>query len=420
MKGLKTGFIILAAALITFGLSGMASAFHSGGVAECVGCHHIHDAAGGALLANSDASSTCLSCHESTRIGSYHVSTPESLLGAGNPPQNLSPGGDFAWLKKEYTWSARPGHLGSEGLDHFGHNIVAVDYSYAADGTNVTAPGGTLDSSTLSCTDCHDQHGKLRRLSDGTFDVTGAPIIASGSYHNSPDPAAGQAVGAYRLLRGNASDAGPSGVSFSIPFNGAFNAVAPSSYNRPDNVVTQQTRVAYGAGVTDWCATCHADMHAGTSEKLTHPTGNQTMGTDVADNYNSYVGSGNLTGSSATSFDSLVPFQEDNSTDYSGVLKPAATPFDRTGPVSADRVMCLSCHRAHASGWEYMTRWDNEIEMIVIDGQWPGTDATGEASLPKWAKGRTQAEREMAMYNKPASFYATYQRALCNKCHAKD
>ena len=35
MKGLKVSLVIMAAALLTIGLSGMAYAFHSGGVAEC-------------------------------------------------------------------------------------------------------------------------------------------------------------------------------------------------------------------------------------------------------------------------------------------------------------------------------------------------------------------------------------------------
>ena len=51
MKGLKVSLVIMAAALLTIGLSGMAYAFHSGGVAECGGCHSMHaPKAGGAFL----------------------------------------------------------------------------------------------------------------------------------------------------------------------------------------------------------------------------------------------------------------------------------------------------------------------------------------------------------------------------------
>jgi hypothetical protein len=302
-----------------------------------------------------------------------------------------------------------------EGLDRAGHNIIAFDYDYAQDETNGTAPGGTMDSGDLACTSCHDQHGQLRRLSNGSIAKTGAPIIASGSYDNSPVPAAGQAVGVYRLLRGVGSDPGTGGVAFTNPVPAA---VTPSSYNRSE--ATTDTRVAYGAGMSGFCATCHPDMHT-ESGRLVHPV-DQNLGTTIAGNYNDYVGSGDLTGDVATSYDSLVPFQTDNSTDYVALAALAKSDGSvTTGPASTDRVMCLSCHRAHASGWDYMTRWDNEIEMIVIDGEWPGTDAvSADAQQAKWAKGRTQAERSKAYNDKPATNYATYQRVLCNKCHAKD
>jgi predicted CXXCH cytochrome family protein len=390
-------------------------AFHAGGVAECVGCHSMHAAQSGALLTMNDESSTCLDCHNSTSGSSYHVSTDESVLGPGLPPLNRTPGGDFAWLKKDYTWN--PGWAPqSEDGDHHGHNIIAIDFNYAVDGTNATAPGGGVtpfDSNDLACTSCHDQHGKLRRLNDGTIANGGAPIIGSGSY--GAMPGVGEAVGVYRLLRGLGSEEGTGGVEFTTAVPAA---VVPSSYNRSE--AASDTRVAYGAGMGDFCATCHGDMHVN-SGNLVHPM-DQNLGSDRADDYNDYVGSGNMTGGVATSYDSLIPFQFDNSTDYVALAALADnTGTVTTGPAETDRVTCLSCHRAHASGWEYATRWDNEIELIIVDGEWPGTDAVSPAAAAaKWAKGRTVAERSKAYNDTSAGDYATYQRVLCNKCHAKD
>ena len=59
---------------------GTPQAFHSGGVAECGGCHSMHspEAGGSFLLIGTDQSSTCLTCHEhagDTGPRSYHVST---------------------------------------------------------------------------------------------------------------------------------------------------------------------------------------------------------------------------------------------------------------------------------------------------------------------------------------------------------
>jgi hypothetical protein len=270
-------------------------------------------------------------------------------------------------------------------------------------------------SADLACNSCHDNHGKLRRLSDGTFATTGAPIIGSGSYNTSVVPLAGQAVGAYRLLRGTGSSAGSGGQTFTS----VFNAVVPSTYNRSEAVTP--TRVAYGAGISDWCATCHPDMHSGSSTKMTHPV-NEQLGTSVAANYNSYVGSGNMTGSAATSFDSIVPFQMNNTTDFNTLKAKAVNDGSvSTGPATSDKVMCLSCHRAHATGFDYMTRWNVEgNEFIAVDGVWPGTDSPSTiANQAKYAQGRTVVETTKA-YNDTPMHYATYQRLLCNKCHAKD
>ena len=43
MKGIKVGLVVLAAALMAMGVAGPAQAFHSGGVAECEGCHSMHN-----------------------------------------------------------------------------------------------------------------------------------------------------------------------------------------------------------------------------------------------------------------------------------------------------------------------------------------------------------------------------------------
>ncbi|MBI5058132.1 MAG: cytochrome C [Nitrospirae bacterium] len=415
MKGLKIVFVVLAAALIALGAA-TAYAFHSGGVAECMGCHNIHDAKStSALLAGTDISSTCVNCHGASGASSYHIVTPDADMPAGTPPGNRTPGGDFGWLKKTYTYSPRAGSNVVDAGDRHGHNIVAIDFTYNADATNLTAPGGDMDATQLSCNSCHDNHGKLRRLSDGTLATTGAPIIGSGSYDTSVVPLAGQAVGAYRLLRGPGSTAGSGGKTFTA----VFNAVVPSTYNRSEAVTP--TRVAYGAGISDWCATCHPDMHSGTSSLMTHPV-NQPIGVDVAANYNAYVGSGNMTGNSNTSFDSIVPFQMDNTTDFATLKAKAVNNGSvATGPASSDRVMCLSCHRAHATGWEYMTRWNaTGNEFIAVEGVWPGTDSpVVAAQAAKYSQGRTVAETTKA-YNDTAMHYGSYQRSLCNKCHAQD
>ena len=91
---------------------------------------------------------------------------------------------------------------------------------------------------------------------------------------------------------------------------------------------------------------------------LRHPAGNGAKLTAaIAANYNAYVSSGIMTNAdrerrTAT----LAPF-EIGTGDYT--VAEGLTRVDRaarrTGPPSTtDNVSCLSCHRAHASGFESM------------------------------------------------------------------
>ena len=421
-KTLGIGFSLLAAAVIWTLAGSKTEAFHSGGVAECGGCHSMHSAkAGGSfLLIGTDQSSTCLTCHMhagDTGPSSYHIATADADMGVGVAPKQRTPGGDFGWLRKDYTMTIRGTTSTEYGRTH-GHNIVAVDVAgYVADSDNSTAPGGTFSSAQLGCTSCHDPHGQVRRKSDGTYargavlGGTADPIIASGSYDNSVAPAAGQAVGAYRLLRGLGDN------TQGVNFTGVAIAVTPSTYNRTESAT--QTRTAYGANLTNtwgnWCATCHPDMHS--SGNYVHPV-DQSLGSTIAGLYNAYVKSGDMSGTSASSFTSLVPFAE-NTGDIATLQSHAKnTDAYLNGPGSSDKVVCLSCHRAHASGFPEALRFNMEGEFMMYNSLYPGTDST--PTVPQFARGRLAAETQAAYYDRPVTKFASYQRVLCNKCHAKD
>jgi hypothetical protein len=426
MKGLKLSLVIMAAALLTIGLSGMAYAFHSGGVADCGGCHSMHTpkTGGTSLLIGTDYSSTCLSCHANAATGSYHIMT-YPLPAAGSPPINYSPGGDFAWLAKTYSYTVRGSTTTENGQTH-GHNVVAADFALAADSDFPTSPGGTFPTAQLGCNSCHDPHGKYRRIGgDTTYTIatTGAPIIGSGSYATSAVPTATQAVGSYRLLAGQnySQNAG----TLPINYPGAPIASAPSTYNQSE--ATQQVRVAYGTAATGsgkttwslWCATCHPGMHS--TGNYVHPV-DQTLSSAIVNNYGTYVSSGIMTGTAASSYLSLVPFME-NSSDYATLKTHASnTNGYLNGPGSSDQVGCLSCHRAHASGFGHMLRWEMEGEFITVANTggtpiWPGTD---NGAPVQFARGKTSAETQAAYYQRPPTLFGAYQRVLCNKCHAQD
>lgn len=357
----------------------VAAKFHTGSSTECSECH----VGSGSALRGSDSSSSCLRCHEApagtTSPKGYYVATSTSDLNAGLPPLQMTPGGDFGWLKKSYSWKSIRGSGSSSGERH-GHNIVAFDYGYMSDSRLRGSQIVRYPSTDFSCTSCHDPHAKI-----------------------SP-------TGPFRLLAGKGykSSAAP-GIIFTAD---APVAVAPVDYNRSEGAT--DTRVAYGSGMSEWCANCHVAGCGG----RTHPAGKcANCGRETMSNYNAYVRSGNINGRAETAYTSLVPFEE-GTTDKTLLTQHAQNNGSFTrGPESGANVMCLTCHRAHASGWNSMARWNMEGDFIVHNNKYPGTD---NGSTAEHAQGRTSTDVQRALYDRPSSRFAAVQRGLCNKCHTKD
>jgi hypothetical protein len=454
MKLFKLGLLFsMAAAVMLF--TGSAYAFHDGGVAVCDGCHTMHNSSKGSamtvgytgyssasgkfsrtpnaalignayLLKGSDASSTCLNCHansyaptDTAHNHGYPVCTPG--VNPSQLPLQRTPGGDFGWLQINNPNSSDVITAASGGTARHGHHIVAADFNFLADTNNGgKAPGSTSQypSASLGCNSCHDPHSATRG------DGSALPISMSGSYGEVP--AAGTATGVFRLLAGNGYTLGGTPTTFA---NDAPVAVAPSTYNASETTYTG-TRVAYGQGMSEWCANCHDLMlnnnytlgvnGGGPSADHKHPAGNSSLlatvlsdGSNPANIYNAYVNTGDKTGDGSAAYLSLVPY-EMQSTDVAGTLEPAI--LSTAGPTGGENVMCLSCHRAHASGFDSGTRFDVSVEAFITDpsGAWayrgsdyePHPDASGYYTA--------------AYYDRPAAQFGPSQRTLCNKCHGKD
>ncbi|MES0445402.1 MAG: hypothetical protein ABUJ92_02550 [Desulfobacterales bacterium] len=359
MKAFKLGLVVMAAALISLALGAPAMAFHDDGVADCAGCHTMHNSQDGAavtptpgdhLLIMSDPSSTCLECHAAYG----QMTTDGSSRGSG---------GDFYWLTKTYTWSAH-GHASSSEGDSHGHNIIAGDFGLplpdAVLGT--IAPGGG-DVGELACSSCHDPHGK----GEGPLLLWGTEKIDFSA--DAP------------VLKGlSRRTTVPTGTS-----QGGY--------------VANDNHVAYGSGMSDWCANCHTDFLIGDQM---HPVDEQ-MGSTYAGNYNDYVSTGVMTGDQATARWEAVPF-ETNQSQADLDADPDANSTE-VGPTASSKVMCLSCHRAHATAFQDIGRWDFNAAFIVED------------SHP------TLAEEPNSYYGVayvPGDDVDFSQRSLCNKCHVQD
>ena len=95
-------FLMVFASLVLW--SGSALAFHDGGVAECAGCHTMHNSQDGALvdpnaplgnkylLKAGSATDQCLTCH-----AGYGQFAGGTGYGAG---------GDFYWVTRTFSWEA--------------------------------------------------------------------------------------------------------------------------------------------------------------------------------------------------------------------------------------------------------------------------------------------------------------------------
>lgn len=432
MKGLKVTLLTAASALL---LAAPALAFHDGGVARCEGCHTMHNSldgntmpnstssplsngtpfqvAGYLLQGNGSTSDACLVCHQGdsdTGPSSYHVSTITTNMDAVTKfPLQMGPGGDFGWI-----------NLNTGSKFKRGHNVIAPSHNYTADGRfTALSPGGTYPAALFNCASCHDPHGKFRYVSDGAaYGVevtTGAPIVESGSYPVGAQLPANEALGVYRFLGG--AGYSPKSIAGAHTFGQkAPVAIAPSSYNRSEE--TSQTVVAYGSNMSEWCSNCHQELlensYVSGEAGHTHPAANsEKLDSFIVSTYNSYIASGNPTGAKGFGgYNTLVPFEVGfdingrtaaETLAGNGVAGPAAA--------ATANVSCLSCHRAHASGFNSMLRYDPTTFMTVEDTAGNtvyAADTNANAMLTK------------AYYGRPASSFIAYQRAACNKCHGKD
>ncbi|MDA8088479.1 MAG: hypothetical protein M0Z75_17500 [Nitrospiraceae bacterium] len=420
MKFPRSIFTAAALVMVIYALAAAggktASAFHNGGVGYCEGCHTMHNnfvtpgasnatVAGGLpagvagqaantyLLQGSDASSTCLNCHSKSPIS---VLTTDGSA--------FTPGGDFFWLTEDVTYTPQAGGVSLQpvtvlGQEH-GHNIIAADFGLTADTSLTVAPGSTIryPASALACNSCHDPHG---RANGGSLAGQEA-IVESGSYGLAVP--SGYQAGNYRLL-GDRFYTGNHEFLMTFAYNAPMAVSVPPPFTETyDNL----RHTDYGYGMSEWCANCHdkfLNSTNGTAALHRHPAGiSAVFARGIADNYNSYVKSGDFSGNSNNSYLSLVPFERG----LGAVLSNTSTAGPATSPPA--NAMCLSCHRAHASAFPEMTRWDTQAEFLAQSH--PAN--TGDRVTHVFVNNAPYYGRDIA------ALYGTYQRSLCNKCHGQD
>lgn len=288
--------------------------------AKCSECHTIHNSEGGSPVAMDNPfdpdsrtnipysgllRNSCVGCHSSTNASVcitpninvpnvFHTSAP--TCGA-----NGLAGGDFYYVISD---------------DNKGHNILGVTNTDSSHGT--VPPGGSDLGGQLTCSGRYGCHGNI-----GSQASVDQMYAIKFSHHDSaPFGGIQSAAKDYRFLLGIK---GKEDTDWEL-----------DNTNTSHNEYKGSIGFSETSSISYLCYKCHGYFH--------DPNGNfnfQHKSNVLLPNtapYNKY-----------TSYSLMTPIArpEDNYTGSPQVVRPGT-----------DIVMCLTCHRAHASPYPNMMRWD--------------------------------------------------------------
>ncbi len=345
----------------------------------CSNCHTMHNSQNGSAVARGDAPwggtggstdarpnllvASCLGCHSST--GSETIVTFDSnkipiVFNTGGYPAKPLAGGNFYWVQTDDTkghniFATNPENTLNPVMapGNVAGNCGTNNCHYTLDGTSSGMTGFEGLDGRQGCTKCHmvNSYGPPRgyhHLNDGT----GTKYVETG------------AKGWYRFLRGHysAEDDGVVGIEDE---DWQYNPTANDHNEYLGVPGTQDSSISLtNHNMTAYCCGCHGLFHvqdttpAGASPWIRHPE-------DIAiPNLGEYA-------AISTTYNPDVPVAR-SSAFMSGL---GNTP-DGTVQAGRDMVMCLSCHRAHASPYFKMMRWDynrwpkclTEAPLCTING----------------------------------------------------
>ncbi len=339
----------------------------------CSNCHTMHNSQDGAPVAKDDAGNTietphgslliysCVGCHSATDGTTWK----DSITGAPIVFNSIEPtfntvkglaAGNFYWIQTD---------------DTKGHNVLATN---PEDTLNPVVAPGDEGRSSCGTESCHANiHGTVVGAGfDGRQGCTKCHMIGSGTvakgYHHLDDtgPVIDSAdEGWFRFLDGHQSGAGH-GVSGIEDDDWQYNSDS-SDHNEYLGYSGTKTSTggfsALGDTMTAYCTGCHGNFHieddaTSGSPWIRHPSDL------IIPNSGEYSRAFNAVGGIGT-YDPLIPVARPSLSGWTG---PSSTVT-----LNSDMVMCLSCHRAHASPYFKMLRWDYK--------GWPGSGGTNGCNV---------------------------------------
>lgn len=384
----------------------------------CYDCHTIHNSEDGAQVANNGSSGpyarllnqatvtdVCLGCHAWPYANVFKAPAVMSLTGP-LPSGKSHPGGDFYYSMIDPKKGHNPGK-----------SLGVQSPIMPSDPTLTVSPGGDFSTEDWDCNSCHDPHNmfgagvtawrKLRREVNNivhTGNETASLGVETDGGNKGPtapgfEPILSNARGdiqgtAYRKIRQDGN-----------PLEGSYLYLAEGDTNK--NV--------YRGGFSSFCATCHGDFHGGAGETrnvdnsrtrvnnswVRHPT-NITMN-EAGSKYGIATYTVQITNAQGTSpnpkgYDWKYPLvQPDN--DFT-VKSRVTSMNDPATALGGDRIMCLTCHKAHASQYENMTRWNTNGHAFLADGEIDMTGAASNGDNPAYGCGKCHQKGGTAAFVK--------------------
>ncbi len=327
----KTYKVIVLAALFALALMTEAQANVTG---DCVNCHTMHNSQNGSAMATDDngvptntpynglLKYSCLGCHTATNATTWKdpVTNAPIVYNSVAPTYNSAKGlagGNFYYVK-------------SVDQD-LGHNVLGVTTADATLGN--TPPGGSALGGQISCAGTNGCHGHNGRQSGDTAQANQITAM-KGAHHGKAAPP----------LTGSLTDISKN-YRFLLGIAGKEDADWEQETTTNHNDYKGATSFSDTTSMSFLCGECHGNFHStsgvgSASPWVRHPT-------DI------------LLPQGATEYNAYNPTTTYNNT----------APVAYTDPQNPSRgtavVMCLSCHRAHASPYYKAIRWDYKSATLA-------------------------------------------------------
>lgn len=350
---MKKVLVCLLSMAFVLAMGGMALAGISG---QCANCHTMHYSQNGAPPAGASGGpfpvlllGGCMGCHSNSAAVTIKTGVIPVVWNTGGG--TLDPGTSQSWGGTNYNLAGGNfSYVVTGPSDSKGHNIEGMVAPDAALLNNPPGYNTTYDPSTtkwstanqLTCAGsngCHGDRNANRASYPDSFSASFAGV--RGAHHGASTSLDGSTTAkSYRFL---GSAALPAYSVLGKEDSDWQQTASASDHNEYQGALTQATTNT----MSYLCGQCHGTFHAtagiGTgSPWLRHPTD-----TDVMAKGGEYASYNDIVAVGAYSLEAPVG--------YVGAI-PAAP--RETVAAGNSPVICLSCHRAHASPYNDILRWD--------------------------------------------------------------